>query len=75
MLTLNAALPSQHSFLQDHDRCTRGRCALLCTLSLLLALSKLLSSEFLIQIAVMKIYYKNNSEFQEIITKYCTAKS
>ena len=31
MLTLNAVLPSQHSFLQNHNRCRSARCALLCT--------------------------------------------
>ena len=46
MLTLNATLPSQYSFLQDNNRCTRSRCALL-IMFLLLTLSKLLSSEFM----------------------------
>ena len=31
MLALNAALTSQYSFLQDHNRCTRARCTLLHT--------------------------------------------
>ena len=47
VLTLKVALPSQYSFLQDHNRCTRARCAFLCEYFLLLTLSKFLPNEFL----------------------------
>ena len=60
-----------HSFLQDHNRCTRARCALLCIFPLLLlTLRKLLSNEFLRDNSFMKKYYKNNCEFHEILTKW-----
>ena len=66
VLTLNAALPSQYSFQQDH------RCTLLCKCFLLLTLSKFFYNEFLAGNSLMKKSYKNNSEFEEIITKqYC----
>ena len=64
---------NSYSFLQDHNRCTRARCALLCKF-FLLTLSKLLSNEFLTDNSLMmKKYYKNNCEFHEIVTKQCTA--
>ena len=68
-LTLNAAPPSQYSFLQNHNRCTRSKCALLCKHFLLLTLSKFLSKEFLAGNSLIKKSDKNSSEIQEIIAK------
>ena len=72
VLTLNAALPSQYYFLQDHNRCINARCALLCKCFLLLTLSKFLSNEFLSSNSLMKKSCKNNYDFQLSVTQHKT---
>ena len=53
---------NSYSFLQDYNRCTRARCALLCNFLLLLILNKLLSNEFLRSITKISVSFTKLSQ-------------
>ena len=63
----------QRCYIVDLNNVDSTLMCLRCKFFLLLRLTKLFSSEFLKDSSLMKKSYKNNCEFQGIITKLCTA--